>query len=596
MLVLAIAVVMALLTATLWALPDAELRQSRQALDDYATANFMETLPDSCHGWLQSDHWVAIRGRSSSAQFERLCFAARESQDRAGVRSWGLATPPQPHQWLTAPLLFPDLLSMVVGLWLLAAVAGQLLERQRGRAELAVVLAVGALVPALAWSAIAGEAALPWLGGAALVSSTVAAAATGLPALQQRFWLPVSPGVLELPMWSLLGWWMLVRLLAVALFSMERSALAAEMLAVVGGAAAGVVLRLGITGAVQRVLDQGKAQLRAAASPVPVGPPVVPGPARGGMAPPAFARQVPDTDETVHELEETLDSAEDEALAALFSEDPAPAPVATAVPLPAKGLAERQIPAAAAALPFGGFGDPKVPDSVGLDFDALLGAMAAPAPQPTSLAPAGAPGFAPLGFAPVAAAAPLAADSEQTSVVPTEPSSMWVPPRLAQGTRAYAGSTGEAIRAAIEQAQQAQRLPPRVRLSNAVRRDPHGNLQCWLEGQWEGLPADLIQGVAVGLVEHSNFPDAQPEIWIDVILERDGPERRAEVLRIHLSREALLQFSPDRSGSLAFAALAEEIASVGALRLPQRPVWPGPPWPRYATAAEFVSMWQQELG
>ena len=174
---------MAVMTLALWGLPDTPLRESRQALDDYATVQFTETLPDSCESWLQPDHWMAIRGRSSSARFERLCFAARESRDRSGVRSGGLTIPAKAQQWLSAPLLFPDPLSMVVGLWLLVAVAGQLLERQRSRAALAGVLAAGVLVPALTWLGIAGEVALPWLGGAALVTTTVGAAATALPGL-----------------------------------------------------------------------------------------------------------------------------------------------------------------------------------------------------------------------------------------------------------------------------------------------------------------------------------------------------------------------------------------------------------------------------
>ena len=600
-----LAVVMALLTVALWALPDAELRQSRQALDDYATAHLMETLPDSCETWLQRDHWLAIRDRSSSAQFERLCMAARDSQDRAGVRSWGLASPAEPLQWLTAPLLFPDPLTLLAGLWLLAALAGQLIERQRGRAELAAVLAAGAWVPALAWSALAGEAALPWLGGAALASAVAAAAAAALPGQTQRYWLPVAPGQLELPLWTVVGWWLLLRLLAVALFGIERSALAAEMLAVAVGGATGLVLRLGLAGAVQRLLDQGKAQLRAAAEPVAPGPAVVSQAAPDRLAPPSHSRHVPDPEKTVHELEETLDSAGDEALAALFGDLPAPAPALSAAPLPpavlpspvlpstglaaplaaAKPIPHAPVPQAAAALPFGGFGQTKAPASGGLDLDDLLGDFDLGA----------APPLAPQAAVEKASVSALAPDPERTAVVPTEPSSVWVAPRQAEATRAYAGSTGESIRAAIEEAR-VEHLPPRVRLSNAMQRDAHGNLQCLLEGQWESLAADLVQGVAVGLVEHRNWPDAQPEIWIDVILDRGSPGRRADAVRVHLSREALLQFAPGRGAAQAFAVLAEELASVGALRLPQQPVWPGPPWPRYATAAEFVAMWQRELG
>lgn len=593
--VLVLAAAMALLTTALWVLPDADLRQSRQALDDYATANLLETLPDSCGSWLERDHWVAIRGRSSSAQFERLCMAARESQDRAGVRSWGLGVPAEPSQWLTAPVLFPDPLSMLAGLWLLAAVVGQLLERQRGRAELAAVLAAGALIPALAWSAMAGDAARPWLGGAALVSAVVAAAVTALPGLQQRFWLPVASGPLELPLWTVLGWWLLIRLLAVALFGIERSALAAEMLAVVVGAGAGLVVRLGLAGAVQRLVEQGKAQLRAAAE--PVGPAVVPAPNYGGPPPPR-GPHVPDPEKTIHEIEETMDSAGDEALAALFGEDPAPVAVPVSVPIsvaptagkptPAPSASAAPLPSAAMALPFGGFGESNPPASAALDLDDLLGA------GPVPVAPS--QPAAPLAFGPKALAVPRRADSEQTAMVATEPSAVWVAPRPAEATRAYAGSTGEAIRAAIDLAEGSAQPPPAVRLSHAVQRDASGNLQWLLEGQWESLATDLIQGVAVGLVEHRNWPDAQPEIWIDVILDRGGPGRRAEAVRVHLSREALQQFAPGSSGAAAFGALAEELAGAGALRLPQRPVWPGPPWPRYPTAAEFVAMWQRELG
>lgn len=395
-------------------------------------------------------------------------------------------------------------------------------------------------------------------------------------------------------MWSLLGWWLMVRVVAVALFGIERSALAAEMAAVAGGMGAGIVLRLGLAGAVQRMVDQGKAQLRTAAA-VPVGPPVLLPQQQAGASPPVSGRHLPDPEKTVHELEETLDSAGVEALEALFADSPAPVAAPKAPPVPAKvhlgAAVPVAVPVAVLAVPFAGLGDSAASKQAEVDFDDLLGTIAGAPLPPIATAQMSAPAFAPLGFQ-----KPPVVDPEQTSVVPTEPSSVWVPPRAAEATRAYAGSTGEAIRAAIEQAQDGQRPPPRVRLSNAVQRDAQGNLQWWLDGRWEALPADLIQAVAVGLVEHSNFPDAQPEIWIDVIYERGSPGQRAEAVRIHLSRDALQRFAPDLSAARAFGNLAAEFAEGGALRLPQRPVWPGPPWPRYGTAAEFVAMWQRELG
>jgi hypothetical protein len=110
------------------------------------------------------------------------------------------------------------------------------------------------------------------------------------------------------------------------------------------------------------------------------------------------------------------------------------------------------------------------------------------------------------------------------------------------------------------------------------------------------LATDLVQGVAVGLVEHRDWPNMQPEIWIDVVTARASRQHPAQAVRLHLSRAALEEFAPAVPMARAFAQLAEELAAGGALCLPQQPLWPGPPWPRYATAGEFIAMWQRELG
>lgn len=586
-----LAAFLALLTAGLWLLPETAIGESRAAVHQYAIGHPLEMLPDSCADWLERDHWTAIRVRTSTAQFDRLCMAAGDAVSQSGLRRWGLSREGSPLGWLSGPLVYPDLISLLAGSWLLAAVVGGAFERRRGRRDLAIAVAASAVLPALAWWALAGLAAQPWLGAAALVSALLAAMAVLLSAEGQSYWLPGAAEPLELPMWSLLGWWLVLRLLSAALFGLERSALTAEMLALPAGAAIGFALRSDAGEALRRWLAQSKAQFDAAAAPVPVGPSLGPEVQAGrGVPPPsaAVARQ-DEYGPPTHEVDETLDGAEDPALAALFAEDlPAVVPAAVAAPATAAAM-----PAQAAALFARGAakaeeapsGRPAA--SAGLDdlLSELMGA-APPSPSPSGLAgPKAAPAASevalPVVLAPVAARPAPAAPLEPAKATPR-----------AEPTIAYSPDQAAALRSA-----RAVALPlPAVRLAQSLRRGPDGGLQCLLDGEWEGLATDLVQGVAVGLVEHRDWPDMQPEIWIDVVTARASRQHPAEVVRLHLSRAALEEFAPAVPMARAFAQLAEELAAGGALCLPQQPLWPGPPWPRYATAGEFIAMWQRELG
>lgn len=586
-----LAALLALLTAGLWLLPETAIGESRAALHQYAIGHPVEMLPDSCAEWLEPDHWTAIRVRSSTAQFDRLCMAAGDAVSQSGLRRWGLSREGSPLGWLSGPLLYPDLLSLIAGSWLLAAVVGGAFERRRGRRDLAIAVAASAVLPALAWWVLSGLAAQPWLGAAALVSALLAAMAVLLSAESQSYWLPGAAEPLELPMWSLVGWWLVLRLISAALFGLERSALTAEMLALPAGAAVGFALRSDAGEALRQWLAQGKAQLDAAAAPVPVGPSLGPEVQAGrGVPPPsaAVARQ-DEYGPPTHEVEETLDGAEDPALAALFAEDlPAIAPVAVAGPAP-----DVAMPAQAAALFARGAAKveeaPRSGAAAAPGLDDLLSELIGG--SPTSPSPSGlagqkaAPALSevalPAVIAPVAARPAPAAPLEPAKATPR-----------AEPTIAYSPDQAAALRSAGAMA----RPLPTVRLAQSLRRGPDGSLQCLLDGEWEGLATDLVQGVAVGLVEHRDWPNMQPEIWIDVVTARASRQHPAEVVRLHLSRAALEEFAPAVPMARAFAQLAEELAAGGALCLPQQPLWPGPPWPRYATAGEFIAMWQRELG
>lgn len=597
------AAALALLTVGLWALPETAVSERRGALDAYALQHPFEELPDTCADGLGRDHWVAIRVLSSSAQFDRLCLEVGDAVGQAGLRRWGLRRDGPVAEGLAAPLLFPDLLSLVAGAWLLAMVVGGALEQRRGRRELVLLLVVSAAAPTLAWWALAGPAAQAWLGGAATVCALLSAAAVLLSAEPQRYWVPGAAEPIELPMWSLVGWWWVGRLLSAALFGIERSALTAELLALPMGAALGWALRVDALAAVRGAIAAGKAQLDTAA-PAPVGPPLGPEVQAGG----AVDVDATGGDDPASDDEADGAAAADPALAALFAEDePAPPRLAAPGPRP-----EAVLPAQAAALFARGATKAPAPSVDGapqlddLLADLLGAAPASEAPQPQVVSPAPAvPPVEPLAaparqsgalasVLPPSAAQPSAAQpsvapfrpARQSGVLPSapadaEPTQAYVAPRPAGGHSPSGANEAAPL--------------PQVRLAQRLRRGGDGGLQCELDGDWLPVATDLIEGVAVGLIEHRDWPGSQPEIWIDVITQRARRNRAAEVLRLHLSRAALEELAPGVAMAQAFAGLAEELAAGGALCLPQQPLWPGPPWPRYATAADFVAMWQRQL-
>ena len=146
--------------------------------------------------------------------------------------------------------------------------------------------------------------------------------------------------------------------------------------------------------------------------------------------------------------------------------------------------------------------------------------------------------------------------------------------------------------------------PPPAQVAPWPPRDPLATPYWTLEGRdsqglllhdEDGVPMRLdprhLLAVAVGVVQTVDVGMPGPALIIDLVLDSRPPR----CVRMRPSAEALAKSWPGETRQDAVLALARHLASGGALRIPQVPEWPGPPWTTYPDTRALMAQWQQAL-
>ncbi|MBI5608745.1 MAG: hypothetical protein HY902_07675 [Deltaproteobacteria bacterium] len=191
-----------------------------------------------------------------------------------------------------------------------------------------------------------------------------------------------------------------------------------------------------------------------------------------------------------------------------------------------------------------------------------------------------------------AVAVPPLGAGEQTEWVGAPPPVTGPQPRT-PGEATVAYLPREAVRTAITEALHRGVRTAAIAVAQDLGRDANGVVHAQCDGAWQSLDPTQLQAVAVGVVVHSDDPDQVPQVYIDCITDRGDRDQPPRAVRLCANAAMLRRLAPGQDSSAAFASLARELAGAGAKPLPERPNWPGPPWPRYDTLADFMRMWQR---
>lgn len=637
-----------------WLLPDGRRAETLQQLTAYGAAHADQRTPEACVSLLPNraqpanddpDAATAVPVGPSAA-FDRACFAVLDADRTSGALRWsvqpkGKDTPPL--GWALHWLCWPNVIGALLGL-LLLAVAGAALERQWGQPRYGGLVGGVALLTTLLWWQASTDASTPWSGGQALVAAVVGAFAIASVGLDVRYLVPTAERYLALPAWSLPAWWLIARIVAMAFDVVERPRLLSEVVGFLAGGGAALALHFQAERAAAGGPPTGHpvadylpvvvvgwwAQLRQKATELVDGPPPD-APVEAALPPEVPApdanwavKSKAESDEAPVEPTPQWPQTERIAPAALTAVAPAvpaePAPPAVPLPLPQPEPPAWQFDVDLPAELLPPAGSTIVDVDAAPDVSAMLFDFDAPEltdfagqgrgfsstlPMALPEAKAQNPVFSPPpagldDLAPPDDAAPPQAPDEQTRMVAPGEMPLGRAPRkfdplapTQEPTMAY--TRGRPPSLGLSAFEAADPLRPLVRLARNVARAPDQTLLVEIDGQWESLAPDLVRAVAVGMVLHTNWPGATPEIWLDVIVDVGDRQHPAEAIRLHLGRTALQRLFPTLAPPQAFAALAEHLASAGGFPLPHQPVWPGPPWPRYNTAADFVRMWHRQL-
>lgn len=640
-----------LLSLGLWLVPDGELSAAAAQLHGYAQANPHEQEPEACTQALQDVRPQVIGGeapeKSSSAKFDKLCAAYVDAE--RGGRAMRLAVQPvgRPTTALAWPLhalAWPDWLAGALGLLLLALVVGPFLEELYGAATFGALVGVAALLAAgvFRWASV--ESSGGWSGGQGYLAALLAVYTVQFTGRPVKF-LAFAPGprVLELPAWAVALWWLAARALSLAVHPAERPRLFAELAAFGAGLVAGWALKAAGGGhALVRAVAGSAAgakgkigwgELKQLFARPPAAPPAAahagaapatrpapaasPRPASDAAPPPPRPESAPDAAWAVL----AVDPFEDPQLppkrksTAVPPEPPAAAPSAADLPAfgahvavsPLPNFEAFDPPTAAAERadeppkPFVfDFAAPPIIE----DFAGQGSGFSSPLPSVLPEVKAQNPIYSPAPAMEFSsdwldgAGDPQAPnpDDENTAVLDSRRPFDWpTPPNSPYDERTAAYSQVARPTKALSDYDPADPTVPRVRLGEELRRDPGGFLAVNVQETPLLLQPGVVKAVAVGVILHANWPGAAPEVWIDLIIDAGGARRPADAVRLHLGRADLQRALPQLPASKAFVALLEELSAPRAYQLPQQPVWPGPPFPTYATAADFIAMWLREL-
>ena len=620
-----------LLTVLVWLAPDATVDRAQAEVRAYASAHGSEQTPEGCLPHVAGSEGTGVATQPASAEFERRCNAATEAsygghEKRFALQPVGRQTPGL--AWVLHPLAWTNPFGALTGLLLLVLVVGSFVEDRYGKGPFAAALAAAALLSALVWRMAAGEASDAWSGGQGYLAALLALFVATFVTRPVKFLLLTPlPKMIEVPAWSVAVWWLIARTVSLWLGDVDRPLVVAELVSFIAGGAAGAGLRLHSAGKLglpprrparpsptsrtneHAPVEHAFAGLSARESqPIEAEPPSDPA---ADLPPPGPSAPAPDAAWAVigpDPLAEPQIALRKRTVGHSDATAVATAPPSAAVqaatvlvppvdPEPQLHVFDFSVPA---AVDFAGQG-------TGFSTPLATSAAVAPAPVPASATALDSfdPLQAPAAFdfdALFAGLPPPPAGDSDTDVVapPAAARQPETPPPLAarpspynESTVAYAPGRQPSPLVAPETLEDP--AVPRVALAAAVDRAQDGVVLALVGDAWLRLGPAEVRAVAVGLVLHRDHPGATPEIWIDVVTDVGGRDQPARAVRLHPAREDLLRLLPDVAPSHAFATLAELLAAGGAFQLPQQPVWPGPPFPRYDTAAEFIRMWHRQL-
>ncbi len=582
------------LSVLLWLAPDAHRDNVLADIRTFGKSHPTEIPPEDCTVPMGMGPWLTQGAKPASVAYENLCGELRQAELRSGSLRLSMGYEHNgPLDWLLHPLVFANPLLALLGCALLFLGVGPYLEERWGRRTYLAVIAVSALGSAGVRTLVCNSGSLPWTGAQGWLGALVAAFTVVYLTAQVQFVVPSwPPRTLTLPAWSVAAWWLMVRLLAMWWTGVDRAGVIGELAGWSIGLAAGMAVHLGWIG-----------QLQAAAGPA-LGATMqkvrrmaqkVEEPERD-LSPPPSAPSAPIEDARDDESELRDDERPE---VDLFALEAAPTPLPALVHGPAR---RRQLDL------------PDERDLLGPD------AWAEPAPTPVvetapptggnlawllhnrpkdgaSATPATVADddlLAALDAAIARPAPPLQPVADEATVMVAQPPPPITGPQprpVSEATMAY--SARDVMRTAVTDALRHGVVATELAVADDVGRDAKGVLHAHCGGTWHTLNPHELQAVAVGVIVHSDDPTAVPQIYIDCIADRGGRDRPAKAVRLCANSQMLQRLAPGQDGTSAFAALATELASGDAKTLPAAATWPGPPWPRFDTPADFVRMWQR---
>ncbi|MSQ81491.1 MAG: hypothetical protein EXR77_01045 [Myxococcales bacterium] len=606
------------------------------------------------HGSKHLDQGSSTATLPPSAEFELRCIKASDAARVGGLLRWSVQPTGRMTStaaWLLHPFAWANPAAGAMAMLMLVLVVGSAVEQHYGRAHFGAMLVGAVVLSAVIWQQTATDANAGWAGGQGVTAAVLAVFCATFATRPVRFltFSPLPKQVLQ-PAWAVAVWWLVVRTVTLVVAGVERPQVFAELGSFVLALVATLLVlhriapTLAPTPSTQRH-DSTHLEPQAHAEPIavarsakrpaesdrrsaePAAPldPSAPAPDAAWAVSAADPYQEPQIRRKKVATPPPIAAATWASGAAVApsvpDQQPAARLIGPAVNLPFALVDEPTVlqPAAVAAphpVPTAGLAAPLTPHlfdfstanaiefvGQGAGFHTTLSAMLPQAKAATKIAAPG-PTDAEFEFDLNAfyEVQPSTEALDRDTALALPPSAAWAPsgPPPVPAYSPYDESTvayGRVRPASLGLSAFADDVPlaPKVQLARSIDRDEYGVLRAHMESDSQSLAADCVRAVAVGLVIHANYVDVAPEIWIDVITDLGGKDRPAVAVRLHPARDDLLRLLPGLSSAAAFAALADELARGGAFQLPQQPIWPGPPFPRYATAADFIRMWHTQL-
>ncbi len=450
---------------------------------------------------------------------------------------------------LTHGLAFPNIPAALVGLLLLVFVLGSFLEDRWGRDRFAAFWVFASVIAAVAYRKNALVGAEPLAGGNAISAACLGAFAVtfGKRHIQYLFVSLGGPRRFSAPAWSVAVFWLVAH---IAVLALTDGRTPADSAAEFAGFGAGIAV-----GALARWQGWRENQPEA---PTPVA--AEPNWVKSVIAPPAALH-----DDHAPQLDVSRPTPTPHA--PMFDDAPS-------APLPTDDL-------------------PRYDDLPRFDDLPPLKPLSAALPEPVPLDADG-------GWARFAKDEPVLPARVPDAIAPLPA------PSPAAGRAAIAPRPEPTV--AFTQAAQAPVAPLPVDSFASLRteiphdpvttpywtlagRDAHGLQLRDEDGVATRLDPRQLLAVAVGVVQTVDQGPPGPALIFDLILDVRPPR----ALRLRPTPDVLAAGWPGLTRQDAVVALARELAAGGAIRVPQVPEWPGPPWTTYPDTRTLMAAWQLAL-